>query len=72
MVPYFPKPLIARSLELVAPAWTDAKGRWGVIDPARTGPYARRLTEGGAIPHDRGWEGSFSNDLLPATRTAMA
>lgn len=64
VIPYFPRPLIARSLELVAPTWTDTEGRWGVIDEGRTRPYARWLAEHGAIAHADGWERSFTNELL--------
>ncbi|MER5194513.1 ABC transporter substrate-binding protein [Streptomyces sp. NPDC002755] len=66
VIPYFPRPLIARSLALVAPTWTDPEGRWGVIDPTRTGPYAHWLAEHGALAHDRDWDRSFTNALLPA------
>ncbi|MFD9316175.1 ABC transporter substrate-binding protein [Streptomyces sp. NPDC060053] len=66
VIPYFPRPLIARSLALIAPTWTDPEGRWGVIDPARTGPYAQWLAEHGALAHDRDWDRSFTNALLPA------
>jgi ABC-type nitrate/sulfonate/bicarbonate transport system substrate-binding protein len=64
VIPYFPRPLIARSLALVAPTWTDTEGRWGVIDETRMGPYAHWLAENGAIAHDRDWAGSFTNTLL--------
>ena len=67
VIPYFSRPLIARSLALVAPTWTDAQGRWGTVDDTRMGPYARWLAEHGAIPHARGWESSFTNDLLGDT-----
>ena len=64
VIPYFPRPLIARSLALIAPTWTDADGRWGVIDEGRMGPYAHWLAENGAIPDDRDWAKSFTNGLL--------
>ncbi|WOX14285.1 ABC transporter substrate-binding protein [Streptomyces sp. N50] len=64
VIPYFPRPLIARSLALIAPTWTDADGRWGVIDEGRMGPYAHWLAENGAIPDDRDWARSFTNGLL--------
>ncbi|MFF4394586.1 ABC transporter substrate-binding protein [Streptomyces sp. NPDC001480] len=64
VIPYFPRPLIARSLALVAPTWTDTEGRWGVIDENRMGPYAHWLAENGAIAHDRDWAKSFTNTLL--------
>lgn len=67
VIPYFPRPLIARSLALVAPTWTDAEGRWGVIDADRMGPYAHWLAEHGAIAHDTGWDRSFTNGLLDVT-----
>ncbi|MER7925548.1 MULTISPECIES: ABC transporter substrate-binding protein [unclassified Streptomyces] len=64
VIPYFPRPLIARSLALIAPTWTDPDGRWGVIDESRMGPYAHWLAENGAIPDDRDWARSFTNGLL--------
>ncbi|MHA6758212.1 ABC transporter substrate-binding protein [Streptacidiphilus sp. PAMC 29251] len=64
VIPYFPRPLIARSLALIAPTWTDGHGRWGVIDDTRMGPYAHWLAEHGAIARAEGWEQSFSNGLL--------
>jgi NitT/TauT family transport system substrate-binding protein len=64
VIPYFPRPLIARSLALIAPTWTDVDGRWGVIDEGRMGPYAHWLAENGAIPEDRDWARSFTNGLL--------
>ncbi|MCT9080168.1 ABC transporter substrate-binding protein [Streptomyces fulvoviolaceus] len=64
VIPYFPRPLIARSLGLIAPTWTDEHGRWGVIDDSRMGPYAQWLAENGAIAHDREWDRSFTNGLL--------
>ncbi len=44
MIPYFSRPLIARSLALVAPTWTGPDGRWGVIEETRMGPYAEWFT----------------------------
>ncbi|SNX66137.1 NitT/TauT family transport system substrate-binding protein [Streptomyces sp. TLI_55] len=67
VIPYFPRPLIARSLALIAPTWTDQDGRWGVIDESRMGPYAHWLAENGAIAHDRDWDKSFTNGLLDVT-----
>ncbi|MFI9833007.1 ABC transporter substrate-binding protein [Streptomyces sp. NPDC051913] len=67
VIPYFPRPLIARSLALIAPTWTDRDGRWGVIDESRMGPYAHWLAENGAIAHDRDWDRSFTNGLLDVT-----
>ncbi|MER5520614.1 ABC transporter substrate-binding protein [Streptomyces sp. NPDC002763] len=67
VIPYFPRPLIARSLALIAPTWTDPQGRWGVIDESRMGPYAHWLAENGAIAHDHDWNRSFTNSLLDVT-----
>ncbi|MFF3984380.1 ABC transporter substrate-binding protein [Streptomyces sp. NPDC001797] len=67
VIPYFPRPLIARSLALIAPTWTDPQGRWGVIDEGRMGPYAHWLAENGAIAHDHDWHRSFTNGLLDVT-----
>ncbi|MFD7133049.1 ABC transporter substrate-binding protein [Streptomyces sp. NPDC059894] len=64
VIPYFPQPLIARSLALVAPTWTDPQGHWGVVDADRTGPYARWLAAHGAIPSAEGWQASYTNRLL--------
>ncbi|MFE1922406.1 ABC transporter substrate-binding protein [Streptomyces asoensis] len=72
VIPYFPRALIARSLALVAPTWTDGADRWGVIDPARTGPYASWLAEHGAVPTADGWQDAWVPQLVPATGTAPA
>lgn len=71
VIPYFSRPLIARSLSLVAPTWTDANGNWGVIDETRMGPYADWLARHKAVPHARDWRSSYTNDLL-ATAAAGA
>ncbi|MEU5096766.1 ABC transporter substrate-binding protein [Streptomyces sp. NPDC020996] len=72
VIPYFPQSLISRSLSLVAPTWTDAEGRWGLVAADRTGPYAEWLAEHGAIPSAEGWETSYTNRFLPLSQTAAA
>ncbi|MCX4759424.1 ABC transporter substrate-binding protein [Streptomyces sp. NBC_01275] len=71
VIPYFSRPLITRSLALVAPTWTDADGNWGVIDETRMGPYADWLARHGAVRHAHDWRSSYTNDLL-ATAPAVA
>ena len=70
VIPYFSRPLIARSLALVAPTWTGADARWGVIDETRMGPYADWLARHGAIAHARDWASSYTNELLDTTTPA--
>ncbi|MGW1325291.1 ABC transporter substrate-binding protein [Streptomyces antibioticus] len=65
VIPYFPRPLIARSLELVAPTWTDHEGRWGGIAEDRMGPYAHWLATQGVLPTADGWRTAYRTDLLP-------
>lgn len=72
VIPYFSRPLIARSLALVAPTWTGADGHWGEIDETRMGPYADWLARHGAIAHARDWASSYTNDLLGAHAPAAA
>ncbi|MFF7329901.1 ABC transporter substrate-binding protein [Streptomyces sp. NPDC008150] len=74
VIPYFTRPLIARSLDLVAPTWTDPLGRWGVIAEDRTGPYADWLAEHGVLPRADGWRDAYTTDLLaepPAGRSGV-
>ncbi|MFJ3899830.1 ABC transporter substrate-binding protein [Streptomyces sp. NPDC090083] len=66
VIPYFPRPLIARSLDLIAPTWIDADGRWGVIAEDCTGPYADWLATHGVLPSADGWRGSYTTEFLPA------
>ncbi|MER6672794.1 ABC transporter substrate-binding protein [Streptomyces sp. NPDC000983] len=70
VIPYFPRPLIARSLELVAPTWTDEQGRWGTIAEDRMGPYAHWLAAQGVLPTADGWRAAYRDDLLPEDATA--
>ncbi|MFF1679392.1 ABC transporter substrate-binding protein [Streptomyces sp. NPDC058256] len=72
VIPYFSRPLIARSLALVAPTWTGADGHWGEIDETRMGPYADWLARHGAIAHARDWASSYTNDLLGSHAPAAA
>ncbi|MGW3952308.1 ABC transporter substrate-binding protein [Streptomyces sp. NPDC004752] len=65
VIPYFPRPLIARSLELVAPTWTDPDGRWGVIAEDRMGPYADWLAAHGVLSDADGWRAAYTTELLP-------
>jgi putative hydroxymethylpyrimidine transport system substrate-binding protein len=50
VVPYLPRDVVARSLQLVAPTWLDAAGRWGWIDVSVLEEYATWLA-GHSILH---------------------
>ena len=62
---YFPAPVLARSLELVAPTWTHG-GRWGEQRDALVGPYAEWLAAHGVLGSPEAAAGATTNEVLPA------
>ncbi|MFI5934680.1 ABC transporter substrate-binding protein [Actinoplanes sp. NPDC051494] len=53
-IPYFPRAVLARSLELIAPTWWH-DGRWGEIRPELMDPYTAWLAGAGILPADFDW-----------------
>ena len=64
VVPYFPRAMLARSLELIAPTWTY-DGRWGVQRPELTHPYAQWLADAGILRSGDVARGATTNEYLP-------
>jgi ABC-type nitrate/sulfonate/bicarbonate transport system substrate-binding protein len=54
VIPYFPRPILARSLELIAPTWWHG-GTWGEIRPDLMDPYAAWLAAGDILPAGFDW-----------------
>ncbi|GAA2524783.1 ABC transporter substrate-binding protein [Winogradskya humida] len=54
VIPYFPRPVLARSLELIAPTWWH-DGSWGEIRPDLMDPYTDWLATAGILPADFDW-----------------
>lgn len=65
VIPYFPRPLIRRSLALIAPTWTH-DGRWGELRPELLADYSAWLAHNGVISRAPVWEQATSNAFLPA------
>lgn len=65
VVAYFPREMVARSLELIAPTWTH-DGRWGVQRPELMDGYAHWLAEVGVLRSAEVAQGATTNDHLPA------
>lgn len=64
VIAFFPEPLLARSLALVAPTWTHG-GRWGEQRTELLAPYAGWLAEHGVLRSADVWSGATTNELLP-------
>ncbi|WP_214105801.1 ABC transporter substrate-binding protein [Acrocarpospora catenulata] len=64
VIPYFPRKLLSRSLELIAPTWTHG-GRWGEIRDELMRSYAQWLAVNGVLPTADGWAEAVRTDLLP-------
>ena len=65
VIPYFPRPIIRRSLSLIAPTWTH-QGRWGELRPELLQDYSSWLAENGIIRRGSIWTEAVTNDFLPA------
>ncbi len=63
VVPYFPRPILARSLELIAPTWRH-EGRWGELRRDLVEPYAAWLTANGLLRSPDVWAEATTNELL--------
>jgi ABC-type nitrate/sulfonate/bicarbonate transport system substrate-binding protein len=64
VIPYFPREILRRSLELIVPTWTHA-GRWGEQRSELLGDYARWLADNQVIGSPGIWREAISNALLP-------
>ncbi len=62
-VPYFPRHVLAASLERIAPTWTH-DGEWGRIREELVGPYADWLADHGIIAHPERWSAAIESGLL--------
>ncbi len=65
VIAYFPRQVLRRSLELIAPTWTDQR-RWGIQREELFAGYAAWLAENGILADPDGWRAAIENDLLPA------
>jgi putative hydroxymethylpyrimidine transport system substrate-binding protein len=61
---YFPQPLLARSLELIAPTWFHG-GRWGEPRAELIEPYAAWLAEHGILRDAGRWAEATTAAFLP-------
>ncbi|MCD0449480.1 ABC transporter substrate-binding protein [Actinocorallia sp. API 0066] len=64
-IPYFPRPLLERSLTLISGTWTH-EGRWGVQRPDLHAPYAAWLAASGVLPDGGVWREATTNAYLEA------
>jgi NitT/TauT family transport system substrate-binding protein len=64
VVPFFPRPILRRSLELIAPTWTH-DGRWGEQREELLAGYAAWLAEHAILSTPDVWRGASDNGFLP-------
>jgi NitT/TauT family transport system substrate-binding protein len=69
VIPYFPRGILRRSIELISTSWTH-EGRWGEQRIALLAPYAEWLHRRGILRSPEGWSQAITNDFLPATSLA--
>jgi NitT/TauT family transport system substrate-binding protein len=62
-MPYFPRPVLRRSLELITPTWFH-QDRWGQVQDELVEQYAHWLADNDVLPGAEGWQDSFTNDFL--------
>jgi putative hydroxymethylpyrimidine transport system substrate-binding protein len=65
VTPYFPRPILKRSIDLISASWTY-EGRWGEQRAGLLAPYAEWLHRHGILRTQDGWRSAVTNDLLPA------
>jgi putative hydroxymethylpyrimidine transport system substrate-binding protein len=65
-VPYFPRAVLQRSLELITPTWFH-QDRWGCVQPELVRQYAVWLAANEVLPGADGWQHAFTNDYLPTS-----
>jgi len=66
-IPYFPRALLVRSLDLIAQSWVH-DGRWGEQRPELLAPYAEWLHRHDILSNAAIWERAVTNELLPPER----
>jgi putative hydroxymethylpyrimidine transport system substrate-binding protein len=69
VIPYFPRSILIRSIDLVAASWTH-EGRWGEQRAALLAPYAEWLHRHGILRSHGVWRDAVTNDFLPAASLA--
>jgi putative hydroxymethylpyrimidine transport system substrate-binding protein len=69
VIPYFPRPILRRSIELISESWTH-EGRWGEQRVALLAPYAEWLHRHGILRSRDAWQDAVTNELLPAASLA--
>ncbi len=62
-IPYFPKPVLERSLTLISESWTH-EGRWGTQREELHKPYAEWLAANGVVPDASVWEDATTDEFL--------
>ncbi|BCY06910.1 ABC transporter substrate-binding protein [Actinoplanes sp. L3-i22] len=70
VIPYFPRPILARSLELIAPTWWHGD-RWGTIRPELMTPYTDWLAANAILPATFDWREAIHPTALPATTSVL-
>jgi putative hydroxymethylpyrimidine transport system substrate-binding protein len=63
-LPYFPRAILARSLELVAPTWLH-EGRWGQQRKELLEPYTAFLADQHVLRSPDTWVGATTDEYLP-------
>lgn len=63
-IPYFPRAVLSRSLDLIAPTWTH-EGRWGIQRDELMAPYAGWLAAAGITSRADVWQRAVTNEFLP-------
>ena len=65
VIPYFPRRILQRSVELIATSWLH-EGRWGEQRPALLAPYAAWLRDHGILQSADVWQDAVTPSFLPA------
>jgi putative hydroxymethylpyrimidine transport system substrate-binding protein len=68
-IPYFPRPILKRSIELIIASWTHER-RWGEQRASLLAPYAEWLHRHEILRSRDVWQDAVTNDFLPATSLA--
>ncbi|GAA2669470.1 ABC transporter substrate-binding protein [Actinoplanes palleronii] len=69
VIPYFPRPILARSLELIAPTWWHG-GRWGEIRGDLMTPYTDWLIKNDILPAAFDWRQAVTPATSAPVQTA--
>jgi len=64
VIPYFPRAILKRSLDLIGASWLH-QGRWGEQRSALLEPYAEWLHRHGILRSPDAWRTAVTNDFLP-------